>query len=196
MGKSGPPSESLQVKQKEHHSPINARLTAHPQHEPTTTVCDELLKKHPLCQPAHPIALISSTTPRPVVHPVVFDCLDGASICSAAFRTSECAVLSALDSAGWRRLWTSFHNASADLRNSLASVARKLCTTYVDPPLTASRLDKCPGVRPIGFEKTPGGVLVRPSWQSSSTTFLKLQLLSNSYHEAACGAAMKTQKPY
>ena len=59
------------------------------------------------------------------------------------------------------RLCTSFYNASADFCNSLASVARKLCTTYVDlqgvTPLTASRLvalDKCPGLQQIGVGET------------------------------------------
>ena len=55
-----------------------------------------------------------------------------------------------------RRLCNSFQRASTDLCNSLALVARKICTIYVDPQgiaaLTANRLialDKCPGVRPI-----------------------------------------------
>ena len=140
--------------------PIDTRLSTHPD-QPITTVRDELLKKHPPGQPAHPDALISSTTPRPVTHRVVFDCLDGASIRTAALHTNGSAGPSGIDSTGWRRLCTSFQNASADLCNSLASVARKLCTNYVDPrgiaPLTASRLialDKCPGVRPIGIGET------------------------------------------
>ena len=48
----------------------------------------------------------------------------------------------------------------------LASVARKLCTTYVDPQgitsLVASRLialDKCPGMRPIGVGETPRRII-------------------------------------
>ena len=50
----------------------------------------------------------------------------------------------------------------ADLCAGLASVAQKLCTTYVDPqgitPLLTSHLitmDKCPGVHPIGVGETP-----------------------------------------
>lgn len=118
-------------------------------------------KKHPPGWPAHPNALISSTTPRPVTHPVVFDCLDGASICTATLHTSGSAGPSGIDSTGWRRLCNSFQKALADLCNSLALVARKLCTTYVDPwgiaPLSTSHLialDKCPGVQPIGIGET------------------------------------------
>ena len=62
-----------------------------------------------------------------------------------------------IDARGWRSVYTSYHSASADLCNALASIAPCLCTEYVDPTgltaFTASRLialDKCPGVRPIG----------------------------------------------
>ena len=94
--------------------PIDARLSTHPD-QPIPTVCDKLLKNHPLGQTAHPDALISSTTPRPVTHPVVFDCLDGASIDTAALHTNGSAGPSGIDSTGWRRLCTSFQKASADL---------------------------------------------------------------------------------
>ena len=57
----------------------------------------------------------------------------------------------------WRRLCTSFKGPSRDLGEALATVARRLCSEYVDPsliePLLACRLialDKNPGVRPIG----------------------------------------------
>ena len=56
---------------------------------------------------------------------------------------------------------TAFHAASTSLCNSLAAVARRLCTEYVDPtPLHALigcrliPLDKKPGVRPIGVCET------------------------------------------
>ena len=137
--------------------PMDAQVTTEGQ--PNTTVRDELLKKHPAGQPAYPEILLPLTTPA--THPVVFDCLDGGVIRSAALRTHGSAGPSGVDAVGWRRLCTSFQNASSELCNSLAMVARKLCTTYVDPqsvaPLAASRLialDKCPGVRPIGIGET------------------------------------------
>ena len=125
-----------------------------------TTVRDELLKKHPPGQPAHPDTLIHSITP-PETHPVIFECMDGNAIRSAVLHTHGSAGPSGLDAIGWRRLCMSFQNHSAELCNSLALVAKKLCTSYVDPealaPLTASRLialDKCPGIRPIGVGET------------------------------------------
>ena len=49
--------------------------------------------------------------------------------------------------------------------NALASLARRLCTDYVDPAgltaFTACRLialDKCPGVRPIGVLRRSGSM--------------------------------------
>ena len=61
----------------------------------------------------------------------------------------------------WRHLCTAFKGASTDLCNSLALVAKRLCTTYVDPkcvpPFLAYRLialDKSPGVPLIGIGDT------------------------------------------
>ncbi len=147
-GKGAPLSLETQITTQEHH--------------PATTVRNELLKKHPPGQPAHPNALLHPDPTTPLsIHPVIFDCLDGAAIRSAALHTNGSAGPSGIDANGWRRLCTSFQTASTDLCSSIASVARKLCTTYVDPevlaPLTASRLialDKCPGVRPIGVGET------------------------------------------
>ena len=68
---------------------------------------------------------------------------------------------SVLDVTAWKRMCTSFKSASADLCDSVASTARRLCSEYVDPSnissLVACRLialDKCPGVRPIGVGET------------------------------------------
>jgi hypothetical protein len=91
-------------------------------------------------------------------HPVIFNCIDGESIKRAALNTNGSAGPSGIDADGWKRLCTSFKHSSSNLCNSLALVARKLCTTYVDPKglssFTASRLiaiDKQPGVRPIAI---------------------------------------------
>ena len=58
-----------------------------------------------------------------------------------------------MDARGWRRICSSFKSASNDLCHSLALVAQRLCTQFVDSvglaPLLA--LDKNPGVRPIGI---------------------------------------------
>ena len=71
------------------------------------------------------------------------------------------ARYSGLDAAAWRRICTSFQRASSDLRDALSAVARRLCTTFVDPAGLSAfvsccliTLDKCPGVRPIGVGET------------------------------------------
>ena len=125
--------------------------------DPSWLVIDELKKKHPVGRPAPSEVLLPPPTRDSVCHPIVFDVLDGAAIRSAALWTKGAAGPSGLDAYGWRHLCTSFRGASNDLCDSLASVARRLCTSYVDPvgitALVAGRLialDKCPGVRPIG----------------------------------------------
>ena len=99
---------------------------------------------------------------------MIFDALDGTVIRSAALRTQGSAGPSGLDAYRWRRLCTSFQQASDDLCNSLVLVARRLCTTCVDPDgidaLVAYRLialDKCPGVRPIGIGEVVQRIIAR-----------------------------------
>ena len=101
--------------------------------QPPTTVRDELLKKHPPCQPAHPDTLLHATTPFKT-HPIIFDCLSGAAIHSAALHTNGSAGPSGIDATGWRRLCTSFQTASVDLCNSLDLVAKKVCTLHTLTP--------------------------------------------------------------
>jgi len=120
-----------------------------------------LKEKHPLPQPVNVDALASDLPCTDYTHPVLFDRLTGRTIRSAVLRTEGSAGPSGIDAAGWRRMCTSFHGASNDLCNALASMARRLATNYVDPSaldaFTACRLiplDKCPGVRPIGVAET------------------------------------------
>lgn len=65
---------------------------------------------------------------------------------------------SGLDGYEWRRLSISHKDPSRDLCTSLATVARRICSSYVDPtstkPLLACcliALDKHPGVHLIGI---------------------------------------------
>ena len=76
-------------------------------------------------------------------------------------KSNGAAGPSSMDTAGWKGLCTSFHSHSADLCEAIASLAKRICTTYVDPKgleaFVACRLialDKCPGVRPIGIGET------------------------------------------
>ena len=85
------------------------------------------------------------------------DALPRVQQAKGAAGTKGAAGPSGVDAFCWRRLCTSFRQASDDLCASLALVARRLCTDMVDPVgLTAFvacrliALDKCPGVRLIG----------------------------------------------
>ena len=132
----------------------------------STTVREVLVSKHQPSQPASPNSTLHG--PPPEIHPVVFDSIDARLIRSTALRTSGAAGPSGLDAHSWRRLCTAFKTASNSLCQSLAEVAKRLCSSLVDPqglaPLLACRLialDKCPGVRPIGIGDTARRIITR-----------------------------------
>ena len=92
---------------------------------------------------------------------MAYEAIDGLLIRSVALKTFGSAGPSGLDSYTWRRMCSSFGNPSADLCSSVAAVARRLCSSYVDPvcihALFSCRLvalNKLPGVRPIGIGET------------------------------------------
>ena len=166
-------------------------------HSVTAAYAEIVHWKHNLFLP--PSAVLSLPTPKLPSHPVIFDSLDGASIRAAALHTNGSAGPSGLDALCWRRLCTSFQHASNDLCNSLALVARKICTTYVDPQgiaaFTANRLialDKCPGVRPIGVGETVRRIISKAVLSVIKSDVLEaagsLQLCAG--HEAGCEAAI------
>ena len=121
-------------------------------------VRDIILEKHP---PARPLnsEVLSAPMPSPVeAYPAMFDEIDGLTILKSALNTEGSAGPSGMDARLWRRMCCSFQNASSALREALASTARRISSSFVDPeplqPLIACRLiamDKCPGVRPIGI---------------------------------------------
>ena len=121
------------------------------------SVKDILKDKHPPSQPISPSAIYSGPSSQSDFHPVLFDSITSDLIRSTILRMSGSSGPSGLDASMWKHLSTSF-NSSDDLCSALASLARKISTTYVDPsglyPFLASRLiaiDKLPGVRPIGI---------------------------------------------
>ena len=131
------------------------------------SVKDVLKAKHPVGQSASPADVPPGTPPQP--HPIIFDRMDAALIRSIALRTTGAAGPSGLDAHALRRLCTAFKVSSSSLCHSLANVAKRLCTIYVDPkavyPLLANRLialDKyCPGVRPIGIGDTARRIIAK-----------------------------------
>ena len=128
---------------------------------------ETLQEKHPQGRAATQDSLLDPSLEDPCFYPVLFDQLDGCVIRQAAFHTHGAAGPSGVDAFAWQHLCSSFGNASVDLCNALASVARCLATTEIDPailaPFVACRLiplDKNPGVRPIGIGDVPQRILL------------------------------------
>ena len=87
---------------------------------------------------------------------------------AVALQMEGAAGPSGIDARVWKRMCTSFKSASVNLCNSLALVAKRLCSEYVDPQgiaaLLACRLialDKRPGVRPIGVCETARRIIAK-----------------------------------
>lgn len=102
------------------------------------------------------------------LHPVIYDSLEADAIRSAALKVNGAAGPSGLDAHGWRRLCTCFNGASRDLCVFLASVVRKICSSYVNPALVAPllacqliALDKNPGIRLIGIGDTARRIIAK-----------------------------------
>ena len=125
------------------------------------SVLDVLKSKHLQAQPASPVAVPWSFVEVQQIHPVVFEQINASSIRSAALHTRGAAGPLGIDAHCWRSLCTFFKSTSDDIRHSLALLARRLCTSFVDPRAFFSlltccliALDECPGVRPIGICET------------------------------------------
>ena len=130
------------------------------------SVRDILINKHPQGQRAHPQCIVHA--PAEETHSVVFDSIDANAIRSASLRTTGSAGPSGLDAHEWRRLCTAFKGASTALCSALAQVAKRLCTSYVDPRSVSSflacrliALDKHPGVRPIDIGDTARRIIAK-----------------------------------
>ena len=124
------------------------------------TVLETLIKKHPEARSAHPSTL-ENQAHHTAPHPVVFEAINGQLIRSLAMNMKGAGGPSGLDSIAWRHMCSQYKEASEDLCNSLANVARRISTCHVNPSgleamLTCRliALDKCPGVRPIGIGET------------------------------------------
>ena len=163
-------------------------------------VLEALKKKHPARKPAVPSAVIAPNCPsQDPSHFILFDQLDGQMIRETALKTEGAAGPSGLDAAGWKRLCTSFQSASTDLCDALASTARRICCSFVDPKsllaFVACRLvalDKHPGIRPIGIGETARRIIGKAILTTIRDDIQKvagpLQLLAG--QEAGCEAAV------
>ena len=117
-----------------------------------------LRMKHPKEEPASADVLFPD---EPVViHPIVFEKIDAELVRTAARKTQGGSGPSGMDADGWRRILVSnsFGKSSSDLCQSIAQLAKKLCTEEQnDASLEAFLacrlipLDKNPGIRPIGI---------------------------------------------
>ena len=121
------------------------------------TVRDVLEEKHPDPEPAHADTILNEQMTSVDFHPILFDNITAEIIRNSALHTAGAAGPSGVNALCWRRLCTAFGQKSNDLCSSLAAVARRICTTFVDPSslmaYTSCRLiplDKCPCVRPVG----------------------------------------------
>ena len=77
-----------------------------------------------------------------------------------ALHTVGSAGPSGIDAVAWHKMCSSFKEASSNLCDAIAGVARRLCTSHISPSalsaLLACRLvplNKNPGVRPIRVDK-------------------------------------------
>ena len=127
-----------------------------------------LEKKHPARHPPSPEAVIPEQENEFRSQAIIFDQIDGKLILDCALKSDGAAGPSGLDASAWKRLCSSFGSHSVDLCNAIASVSKRICTTYVNPEdiraLVACRLialDKCPGVRPIGIGETVRRIMAR-----------------------------------
>ena len=118
---------------------------------------DDATTKQPDPEPVHAGTILNERMTSVDFHPVLFDNITAKVIRNSALHTEGAAGPSEVNALSWRRLCTAFGQKSNDLCSALAAVARRICTTYVDPSClmayTSCRLiplDKCPGVRPVG----------------------------------------------
>ena len=112
---------------------LHATDPSNPDDPASPSDLDVLKSKHPPARPATVDTLPLDHQEPPRVHPVIYDRIDAGWIYSAALNTKGAAGPSGLDAHCWRCLSTSFHCASRDLCHSLALLARRLCTSFVDP---------------------------------------------------------------
>ncbi len=165
-----------------------------PEDPSSPSVRDVLISKHPSAQPAHQDCILGEEPEIP--HQTIFDAIDAGVIRSAALKVTGAAGPSGLDGHQWRRLCTSHKKASSNLCAALASVAKRICTSFVDPeplaPLLACRLialDKCPGVRPIGIRDAARRIIAK-----AALSIVRLDIQEATGSQQLCGGQISGVK--
>ena len=96
----------------------------------TDEVFQSLKGKHPTRKQAIHTALVAPNSPPELVpHIILFDTLNAELIRKVSLKTEGAAGPSGLDATAWS---CSFQS-SFDLCAALASVAQRICTTFIDP---------------------------------------------------------------
>ena len=117
----------LMSKAKEYILSLNSIVQTYSEQQPI--VCESLTEKHPPGQSPYSETLLYPLNSSSEPHPVLFDCLDGEMIRSAALRTEGSA--SHLE---WTpmvvNMCTSFIKASSELCNSVALVYSEVHLYY------------------------------------------------------------------
>jgi hypothetical protein len=156
-----------------------------------------LQQKHPRAEAADSNYLMSGCIPY--IHPILYAGITGDLIRSSALHTRGSGGPSGADADQWRQMCCSFQEASSNLCNAIAAVARRLATQVVNSDvlgaLLANRLiplDKSPGIRPIGI-----GEVLRRIIGKTIIRFLKSDLQQSAGplqlcvgQEAGCEAAI------
>ena len=126
--------------------------------ESGSSVREGLKEKHPEGKPLSEETVVPLAEAQPEVHPIFYERVTGATIRAAALKSSGSAGPSGLYANGWRRLCISFKSVSNELCNSIAALAHRISTEFIDPTsmeaFVACRLvplNKNPGIDPIGI---------------------------------------------
>ena len=165
------------------------------------SVRDILKDKHPKGIPAANDVLMN--TPSNIqldnLPVLIFEDISTEDIRHAALHTEGSPGPSGCDAMAWRCFCTAFGEASNGLCAALASFAKRITTSYVDPSClsayTASRLiplDKSPAVRPIGVgevcRRIVGKVIMKYAKTDLQQAVGPLQLCAG--FESGCEAAI------
>ena len=156
-------------------------------------VINKLKEKHPPAQLSSENDLLHG--PHNKVETVIYDEIDGHSIYRAAITTKGSGGPTATDADAWKRFLCSksFGNATKDLCDSIACLARKLCTDYIPPEalkyFVSGRLvalDKAPGVSPLQIRPIGVGEVLRRIVGKSIMQLLKADITHTAGPLQAC----------